>query len=130
MSVSGKKIAAKIGTALIVGLVGWKARESAIELDATTGADLGYEHPEAGVLGLTVEISGVMDITSGEYIPIRAGTIFTNLKLYRDVTDTTEAYLIPTATALESSQGADVKGRFDISATVKSIGSYTVNDPS
>jgi hypothetical protein len=111
-----------------VGLVSWRARESADELDATTAADAGYAHPDTGVLGLTVEISGVMDLTSGDYTPIRAGTAITTLKLYRDI-DVTEAFLIGSAVVIESSQGGSIRERFEISATIKSVGSYTYNDP-
>lgn len=129
MSVSGKKIAAKIGTTLIVGLVSWRVRESSQELDATTGADAGYEHPDNGVLGATIELNGVMDLTSGEYVPIRAGTEFTDLKCYRDAADTDPAFLFPTARVFESGQGGGVKERFEINCTAKSVGSYTVTDP-
>lgn len=129
MSVSGKKLSMKVGVTTFAAIVGWTVREKVDELDAATAADAGYDHPDAGFAGATIEIKGVLDITTGVYSPIKAGTTITTLKLYRDINDTTEAYSFPTALVVESSQGAENRGRFEISATAKSSGTYTYNEP-
>lgn len=129
MSVSGKKLAAAINGTAVVGLVSWRLSETSQELDATTGADLGFESPDHGLLGCQVELGGTMDLTTGRYVPLRAGTTLANLRLFREVTDVTPAALIPTALILQSNQGGEVRGRFEIAATIKSKGSYTISDP-
>lgn len=128
MAVSAKKIAAKIGATTIVGIVSWSVRESAVDLDATTAADAGYERHEAGLLGATIECRGVFDLTSGTYTPIKAGTTLTTLKLFSDVNDTTPAYSFGTAVVMESSQSGEIRGRFEMSFTAKSVGSWTYTE--
>lgn len=129
MSVSGKKISGTINGADIVGLVSWRATEEVVELDATTAADNGYARPDGGLKSLTVEISGVMDLADGDYTSIRAGTAITNLLLYRDVDDATAAFTIANAQVFRSTQGAEIRGRFEISCTIKSIGEYEAANP-
>ena len=129
MSVSGKKISAKIGVTTVTGIVSWRVREKADELDATTAADAGYDHPDDGLWGATIEMKGVLDITTGVYLPIRRGTVLTNLNLFRDINDVTAAFVFPIAKVFESSQGAEIRGRFEIDATAKSVGTYTYNEP-
>lgn len=130
MSISGKKISAKIGIATVVGLVGWTVDEDAQELDGTTAADGGYENPDDGVWGATIQIKGILDIETGVYTPIRRGTLIANLNLYRDIGDVTPAYTFPLAKVFKSTQGAEIRGRFEVSATIKSKGVYAYNEPS
>ncbi len=125
MAVSAKKIAAKIGTTTIVGIVSWNVRESAVDLDATTAADGGYERHEAGLLGATIECRGVFDLTSGTYAVVAAGTTLTNLKLFSDIGDVDPAYTFGTAVVMESSQSGEIRGRFEMSFTAKSVGSWS-----
>lgn len=127
--ISGKALTAKIGATTIVGVFNWEAEEVAAELDTTTAADGGFDHPEDGVKSLTVRLRGYMDTVDGEYAPIRRGTTISNLNLFRASTDATAAFVIPTAKVFRSTQGGEIKGRIEWSAEIKAVGSYTYNDP-
>jgi hypothetical protein len=128
-SISGKKLSVDINSVTLLGTVSWRCREKVDELDGASAATSGYDSPEAGFAGATVEIRGWFDILAGDYTPIRAGTTLTNLELFRDITDVTPAFLFGSALVVTSDQGAENRGRFEINATVKSKGSYTYNDP-
>jgi hypothetical protein len=129
MAISGKKLSVDINGATLLGIVSWRASERVEELDAASAATNGFDNPEAGFGGCTVSIRGWFDILTGDYAPLRAGTVLTNLELFRNIDDVTPAFLFASALVMESDQGAENRGRFEINATVKSKGSYTYNDP-
>lgn len=131
MAVTGKKIGMKIGVTTFTALVGWTVDEKADELDQTTSADMGYGNPDSGVIQASISLKGLASVDVAHlYAPVRAGTLITTLKLYREIDDTTEAFNFPFALVIDSSMSGEVRGRFEISASLKSRGSYTYNEPS
>lgn len=129
MSISGKKLSLDINSTTLVGIVSWRVREKVDELDGASAATGGFDNPEAGFAGATIEIRGLFDIVAGVYTPIRAGTTLATLELFRDIADTTPAFSFSSALVLTSDQGAENRGRFEINATVKSKGSYSYDEP-
>jgi hypothetical protein len=129
MAISGKKLSVDVNGTTLLGVVSWRVREAADELDASSAASGGYNDVEAGFIGATIEIRGWFDILTGDYTPIRAGTTLTNLELFRDITDVTAAFTFASALVVSSDQGAENRGRFEINATVKNKGSYTYDEP-
>jgi hypothetical protein len=97
VSVSGKFLTCKIGTAVIVGNFGWTVREKFERLDAITAADAGANRRDFGVGEAAITLRLLIDCTTGKYEPIVAGTEITTLKLYRQSTDTSPAYTFPIA---------------------------------
>ncbi len=129
-TISGAYLSATIGNSTIEGVMGWKARETVARLDGQTGVHAGYTADDFGSKTLNVDLQLVMDITSTPYLLISPGTTITNLKLYRNATDTDPAFLVPTFKVFDADQGATVKDKFSITASGSSYGSYTANDPS
>jgi hypothetical protein len=129
MAISGKKLSLDIGGTTLAGVVSWRVREKVDELDGASAATNGYDNPEAGFGGATIEVRGWFDILAGDYSPIRAGTVITTLELYRNIDDTVVAFTFPLALVVTSDQGAENRGRFEINATIKSKGSYTYAEP-
>jgi hypothetical protein len=129
MAISGKKLSVDVNGTTLLGVVSWRARETGDELDGASAATGGYDNPEMGLQGCTVEIRGWFDILTGDYLPIRRGTTLTNLELFRDIDDVTPAFLFASALVTQSDQGAENRGRFEINATVKAKGSYTYDEP-
>lgn len=131
MSVSGKFLTVKIGATptILTGAFRWTVREAAEKLDRTTGSDNGFGNADAGVIDADGQIEFFLDTTLGGYNVVAAGTILTSLKLYRNGTDLSPAYTFPTALILESEQGAEVRGRFQVNVRFTNQGSYTAADP-
>jgi hypothetical protein len=129
MSVSGKFLTAKIGSTVIVGNYGWTVRESAEKLDAVTAADAGKNRKDFGVEEAHITLKLLLDITSGAYAPVVMGTQITNLKLFRNASDVNPAYDFPTVRIFDSTQGAEVRGRFEVTAEGENVGTYTRNEP-
>jgi hypothetical protein len=125
-SISGKLAGGRLGSNLISGTYRYEFEESADELDGTTGSDLGYAHPDSGVLGATVRLSCYFELGATSYTPLRAGTAVTVLKLYDDLSDS-EVVNIPNGIIFGSVKQSEVRGRMEVSCTIKSVGSYTVN---
>ncbi|MBA4192479.1 MAG: hypothetical protein C0467_31305 [Planctomycetaceae bacterium] len=131
--ISAKLIEAKIGDVspvFIPGNQAWSVTEKAAELEGETGEDEGYENPDDGLWGATIELRCFMDTVTGEYVAIRRGTLITNLKLYRDKDDTLPAFVFPLCKVFTSTQGGETKGRVEVTATIRSKGPYSCNDPS
>jgi len=128
MSVSGKFLTAKIGTATIVGVTEWNAEEDPDVLDATVGGP-GYTDTDTGPGDVRVTMTVLIDTTTGQYAPVRAQTLITNLKLYRIVTDTTPAFTLPAAIVTRSSQRAAARGRVEATIECKNKGVYSAAEP-
>lgn len=129
MSISGKALQAEIDGVFVHGNFSWQIEEDGDELDGTTAESGGYEDPEMGVYKARVTLKGYMDVADGTYTPVRRGTIVTNLKLFRDITDVTPAFDIPTSLVLRSNQGGEVRGKVEWGSTIATKGAYTYNDP-
>lgn len=129
MSISGKYLTAELGSTTLSLVSEWGADEDSQMLGRTTGADEGYRNEDAGIQSCDVTVKGYMDIASGEYAQIEAGTVLTNLKLYRDSSDSLPAYSFPSAIVAKSHQGGAVEGKIEWNATIHNKGSYTYNDP-
>ncbi|MBA4191312.1 MAG: hypothetical protein C0467_25295 [Planctomycetaceae bacterium] len=129
MSISGKYLTAKIGTTVITDNYAWDAAEGGQMLGRTTGAFLGKRAEDFGVDELTIIIKGYMDVAAGAYTPVRRGTTITNLRLYRDESDSVPAYDVPVAKVANSRQGAEVEGKVEWQAEIHAYGGWTYNDP-
>lgn len=129
MSISGKLLAVTIGATTVVGSHTWSCEEFADELDATTGADAGFETSDFGVYGARISIEFWLDVTTGLYSYIRRGTILTNLKLWLSSLATNPMFLFTTAKVFKSTPRGQVRDRFGVSVEAKGQGSYTQNEP-
>ena len=129
MSVSGKFLTAKIGTAVIVGNYAWTVKESVEKLDAITAADAGANRKDFGVEEAQITIKLLVDVTTVKYEPLAAGTEVTSLKLYRVATDAQPAFSFPLARVFDSDQGGELRGRFEMSAQLENVGAYTRFEP-
>lgn len=131
-SISGFATAAKIGgmsPVLVPGVQTISVEENAAELDGTTAEDEGFENPDDGLASLMVSLDLVMDITAGTFIAIRPGTLINDLKIYADTTADDPIYLLPVAKVFRSTWKGEVNGRSTYACTIKSKGTYTVNEP-
>jgi len=129
MSVSGKWISAYVGTgtpALVPGVQEWEAEDTAVELDATTAEDQGFEHPDDGLWSLRVRMTMVMDITFGEFTPLQRGTVLTNLELFSDADSLVPVYSIPTFKIFRSVPRGEINGRVTYNVEGKAIGEYFI----
>jgi hypothetical protein len=132
ISISGKKIALKVGAAtpsLVPGLQSWTAEESVQELDATTAADGGFEHPDLGLQGVRVSMTLVIDINQGDLLVLRAGSIITHLKLFADINANNPIFDIPTFLVFKSTPKGEINGRFSYEVVGRAAGAYTINEP-
>lgn len=130
MSISGKKIGCKIGSSAIGGIYRARARFTPDVLDATNGGGGGFQDTDVGTLGVEVEFAGWFDTTSGAVGAVLPGTIIANFKFFRNLSDTTEAILMPSAIVTAFELGGEARGRVDFTAKVANKGTYTYNDPS
>jgi hypothetical protein len=104
-------------------------REKFERLDAITAADAGANRRDFGVGEAAITLRLLIDCTTGKYEPIVAGTEITTLKLYRQSTDTSPAYTFPIARVFDSSQGGEIRGRFEVTAEAENVGTYTRAEP-
>jgi len=131
VSISGKYLTCSINGVEIAGNYAWDADEGGDVLDATVGADRGWERENMGVQNLHVTIKGYMDVSTGQYTRVRRGAEITNLELYRHIDDATPAFSVSEALAVRSRQGGEVRGKVEWSCEVHSQGDVvTYNDPS
>src|SRR5262245_47421418 len=113
MSVSGKFMSCTINGVEIFDNYAWTAEEGGDVLERTAGRHQGKEAEDMGVENCHVTIRGYMDVELGQYVPVRRGTIITNLRLFRDRGDSTPAFDIPEALSVRSKQGGEVKGKVE-----------------
>ena len=130
MSISGKYLTAMINGVVIQDNYSWSMDEGGDALDRTTGFWNGWEAEDMGVQNGHVSIKGYMDVANGQYIPIRRGTILTNLELFRNQDDATAAFTIAEALVVRSTQGGEIRGKIEWSCEVHSRGEVIANDPS
>lgn len=71
----------------------------------------------------------VQNLASGIYAAVRAGTLLTNLKLYRTSADNQPAFTIPLAKVYESTNAGKVRDRFTTAVKARSKGPYSGTDP-
>lgn len=129
MSISGKKVGCKIGAAVVAGIYKADADMESDDLDATVGTGGGFTDTDAGCDGCTVQIAGWFDVATGVATDVKNGTVITNFKMFRDITDVNPAILMPTAIVTKFHLGAAVRDRVEFTATIKNKGTYTYNDP-
>jgi hypothetical protein len=129
VSVSGKRLTGMINVTPITGIYGWTVRESFEKIDAITAADDGHNRKDFGVDEAQISLKLLVDITTGDYEPIVAGTEITTLKLFRHESDELPAYSFPIARVFDSTQGAEIRGRFEVSVEAENVGTYTRNEP-
>ena len=127
-TISGRRAHGKIGANLVSGLAEWTFTEEADELDGTTGADLGFDHPDDGCAKGTVEMTLVYYVGSTLYAPVKRGTLVTDLNLYETETEDAPAVSIPYGKVFRSSRQGVVKGRLEVKVTIKTVGPFTTNE--
>lgn len=127
--ISGAYLSAKINGQTVAGLMAWRAKESSAKLKGTTGANRGFTANKHGCQTLSVDLQIIQDITRTPYTPVSAGTVMTDLELFRDQDDATPAFSIPTFNVFDSDNGAEAEGSFTINASGENDGAYTKNDP-
>ncbi len=130
--ISGKWIALKIGgvtPVLVPGVQSWSGRVVADQLDATTAEDGGYDNPDDGVKGCTIQAKIVMDINDGEYTPLKVGTLIADFKGYADISAAVPIIHMPLCKVFESEFGGEIKGTVTYNVTIKSKGEFTEADP-
>ncbi len=129
-TISGKRISMTYGGGpiTIVGLVEMTFDPQVDELDATTGADLGYGDVDTGVMQAVVEIKIIIDVDANPYPTLFASTLLTNVALYRDpALNIIPIVDIPYLKILSSPTTAQVRGRWEATIRGKSRGVYTIN---
>jgi hypothetical protein len=129
ITISGKYLTASIGGTEIYDNYAWDCDEDGTILDRSTGANAGWRKEDMGLQAAKVTIKGYMDVGSGQYVPVRRGTIITNLKLYRSNGDSLAAFEIAECLVSRSHQGAEVDGKIEWSATLNSRSEVITNDP-
>lgn len=132
MSISGKHIAAKIGSmapVLVPGLQNWSGDYSAEKLDGTTAEDEGFSNPDDGLHSLSVSMELVIDITSGSMVSLKAGTLINDLLLFADIAATTPIFAIPLFKIFKCTPKGEINGRFTYSVQGESKGGFDFNDP-
>jgi hypothetical protein len=131
MSISGKYMTFTVGGVEVAGNYAWDADEGGDVLDATVGANNGWEKEDMGVQSLHVTVKGYMDLTDGVYVPIRRGTILSDVEFYRTSADVTPAFAAAEMLAARSRQGGEVRGKIEWNAELHSRGDVvSYNDPS
>lgn len=128
-TVSGKYLIGVIENVTIVGMQEWDVDETADQLDASTGADQGFENDDDGQTRAVITINLVQNLATGIYAAVRVGTLITNLRLYRSYTDAQPAFSIPLAKVYQSKNGGKVKERFTTLVVARSKGPYSGTDP-
>lgn len=127
MSISGKYLTATVGGTAIDGTHSWEADHQVDDLDATVGNDGGFTDTDAGCESLSVRVQFYFDLTTGAAAGLRPGTELTNVNLYR-VASSDLAYTIPTAIVVGRTFSAQVRGRLEVTATIKNKGTFTYTD--
>lgn len=132
MSISGKFMTFSVGGVEVSGNFAWKVTEGGDVLDATVGANRGWETEDMGVQNLRVNVRGYMDVTIGSgYALVRRGQIIADVNFYRHIDDALPAYTVAEMLAAQSDQGGEVRGKIEWSADLHSRGDgVTYNDPS
>jgi hypothetical protein len=130
MSISGKYLSAAIGMTNIEGTHEWSFDEKGDRLEATVGSTNGRGRKDVGVIDSNIRIVFYLDITSGEYAFIRAGTTLSNLALFHDMNADDPMFLIATAKVFDSRVRGQVRERMIVEAEIEPYGDViTVVDP-
>lgn len=130
MSVSGKYLAVTLDGVDLEDPMDWDVSEDSEAAERTSGSTGGYHDEDSGVLKATITINFVQDTTTGFYTEIAAGTVLTNLRLFRNAGDTNPAYLFPLARVQRSGQKVQVRGSITVPITAVNKRSYTRYQPS
>lgn len=127
--ISGKFLVATVGNVVLNGLQEWEVEETVDRLDGTTGGDAGFENDDMGVRAAEARFTLVQNLATGKYAEIMAGTILTEVRLYRSFTDNVPAFYFPLMRVYQSRNGGRVRDRFMVNVTARSNGSYAVYNP-
>lgn len=125
MSISGSKLACLINGVEINGLHQWEASDSGTDkLDATTGATGGYTNTDVGCYDLDVTLRLYFDLTAGITVVVYTGDVIENVELFRSASDVTPAFTLPEAIVVSSPETVEVRGKCEITMTIKNRGYY------
>jgi hypothetical protein len=130
VSISGKFLTATIGTTPIDGTHEWSVQETVDALEATDGASGGRAKKDFGVTDTKIRVTFYLDVTTGAYTFIRAGTSLTNLALYADANSATPLYVIGDASVFSATVRGQIRDRFIVDAEIEAYGDCVVaSDP-
>lgn len=128
MSISGAYLEASINGVAVNGLHEWEADDSGGDvLDATHGGTGGSTDTDVGCKDLRVTLRMIFDVADGIDVDLRFGTILTSVLLYRHQGDSSPAYELPSAIVVGKPTTVPVRGRIEMTATIKNKGAFTEN---
>lgn len=128
MSVSGAYLEAVIGGVSVSGLHQWEADDSGTDkLDRTSGKDQKCTNTDVGCYDLTVTLRLYFDLTDGIGLEVYTGDILYNVYLYRADGDASPAFTLPEAIVTQSPESVEVRGRCELTLTIKNRGLYEQN---
>ncbi len=128
-TISGKYGVATLENSLLVGVQGWTVRETTDQLDGTTGADLGFENDDVGIIRAEIDLELVQNCAFGIYSVIAAQELLTTLRLWRASSDAQPAFYFPFARVYESTNMLKIRERVTVTVKARSNGSYTRYNP-
>lgn len=129
MTIAGKFSTAKIAGTNIRGVQKTTARGQVRELDGATAEDGGYEHPDAGLAAMTVDLMLVVDITTGDLTTLQEGVVIENLQVFAHIDSADPVRQIDSFLILSATYTGEVAGRSTYDVSGKSQGPYTNSDP-
>lgn len=131
MSVSGKYLACTIDGVDFEDLMDWTVDEDSEAAERVTGSTGGFHDEDSGILKATITMNFVQDTTTGFYAAVAAGTVITNLRLWRNAGDTNPAFLFPLARVQRSGTQVRAKGgAITVPLTLVNKRTYTRYEPS
>lgn len=128
-TISGKYLVCTLNGFILTGVTGWTVRESADQLDGTTGSDGGFENDDFGVQRAEIDMELVQNLAAGIYTTVAAPQRITELKLYRSYGDSQPAFYFPNATIYESTNMGKVKQTFTTAVKARSNSTYSRTNP-
>ena len=131
---SGKYLTAKIGAMSPIeepDNFAWSCDDNVKELERSVGADGGFGNVDGGLRRADIQLSFYVDVVDATTVvsDFQPDTVIEDLKLYYRRDDDTPAYHFPKALVLKASLGAEVDGQFQLKASLKNKGTFTVSDP-
>lgn len=127
-SISGAYLEAEIGGVEVNGLHAWEADDAGGDvLEATTSKGLGATNTDTGCIDLKVTLRLYFNIADGIQVDLRFGTILLNVWLFRNRGDSLPAFQMPVAVVIGSPQTVEVRGRCEMTVTIKNKGQWVDN---
>lgn len=124
-TISAKRLGAAVNGGLISMVYGLDADDTGDDLDATVGDDNGYGDSDVGIRQMTFTIRIRIDVTAG-VSSIKTGDELTSFALYYDNTGN-PAVTAAKVKVMNARRGAEVRGQWEYTLTLKTRGAYVIN---